>query len=403
MSMPMGWHCMDNQRLLGGWGALRYVCCADYSGQAGGWGMKDRSPPLPAPCSSADPPQRSHTMAREIVALSPEHLEIREVDDPIAGDGQVLIRSEHAAAKHGTETASVKGCGNRGRFDAELQLFVESDAPRPSEKPVGNMIVGSIEAVGSGVDGFDVGDRVTTHSSFRDLHARDASRCWKLPRGMPWQSAVCLDPADFAMGAVRDGNVRVGDAVAVFGMGAIGLMVVQFAKLSGADPVIAIDPLDNRRKAATHCGADLALDPIDCDAGLEIKRATGDRGADAIIEYSGSVHAMQAALRGIAFGGNVVAGAYPPPYGAGLDLGAEAHFNTPNIIFSRACSSPLRDYPRWTEQRIFQTCWRLLSNGTLTGEPIVTPIVPFEEIVTEYPKIMSDPASNVKLGCVFDS
>ncbi|MBK34956.1 MAG: hypothetical protein CME26_05430 [Gemmatimonadetes bacterium] len=54
-------------------------------------------------------------MAREIVALSPDSLEIREVEDPVVDDGQVLIRSQQAAAKHGTETASVKGYGDRGR------------------------------------------------------------------------------------------------------------------------------------------------------------------------------------------------------------------------------------------------------------------------------------------------
>lgn len=263
------------------------------------------------------------------------------------------------------------------------------------------MIVGRVETVGPGVSRINVGDRVAVHGAFRDIHVAPEERCWKMSKDMPWQSAVCLDPADFGMGAVRDGQVRVGDAVAVFGLGAIGLMVVQFAKLSGASTVIGLDPLVNRREVATVCGADIVMDPAFCDAGLEIKRVTQNRGADVIVEYSGNVHAMQAALRGIAFGGNVVAGAYPPPYGAGLDLGAEAHFNTPNIIFSRACSVPLRDHPRWTEQRIVEACWCLLSNGTITGEPIVTPIVSFEEIVKEYPKIMSDPGANIKLGCSF--
>ena len=160
-------------------------------------------------------------MAREIVALSPERLEIREVDDPVAGDGQVLIKSEYAAAKHGTEMAGIKGYGNRGRFDSDLKLFVDADASSRSERTVGNMIVGRVEAVGSGVTGLEVGDRVAAHSPFCELRVARASRCWKLSRGMPWQSAVCLDPADFAMGAVRDGHVRVGDAVAVFGSGAI--------------------------------------------------------------------------------------------------------------------------------------------------------------------------------------
>lgn len=68
---------------------------------------------------------------------------------------------------------------------------------------------------------------------------------------------------------MRDGHVRIGDAVAVFGMGAIGLMAVQLAKLAGAHPVIAVDPLPLRRKVALECGADLVLDPSSEDAGEE--------------------------------------------------------------------------------------------------------------------------------------
>ena len=145
----------------------------------------------------------------------------------------------------------------------------------------------------------------------------------------------------------------------------------------------------------------LPSDPTDCDAGLEIKEATGKRGADVVIEYSGSVHAMQAALRGVAFGGNVVAGAFPPPYPSGLGLGAEAHVNIPNIIFSRACSQPDRDHPRWDEARIDAVCWRLLVEGKLTGEPIVQPIVPFTELDVAYGQIATRPQDSIKLGVSF--
>jgi threonine dehydrogenase-like Zn-dependent dehydrogenase len=342
-------------------------------------------------------------MAREIVALSPDELILREISDPVPDEGEVLVRSEFGAAKHGTEMASVKGYGHRGRFDPELRLFVKEEGPLrpPGESQVGNMIVGCVESLGAGVDTLVVGDTVAVHSSFTDALARSASRCWKLEEGISWKDAVCLDPADFAMGAIRDGQIRIGDAVTVFGLGAIGLMVVQFAKLAGAYPVIGLDPLPNRRDAATACGADTVIDPVATDAGLEIKQATSNRGSDVVVEYSGSRHAMQAALRGVAFGGTVVAGAFPPPYGEGLDLGAEAHFNRPNIIFSRACSEPNRDHPRWDEIRIVDHCKHLFREGKISGDPIVTPVVDFEEIVSEYPKITSDPGSNVKLGCRF--
>ena len=119
------------------------------------------------------------------------------------------------------------------------------------------------------------------------------------------------------------------------------------------------------------------------------------------IEYSGVAAAMQAALRAVAYGGSVVSGAFPGPYEAGLDFGAEAHINTPNIIFSRACSRPNRDHPRWDEGRIYAVCWRLICEGKLTGEHVVQPVVPFDDLVTELPRIASDPGASIKLGAQF--
>jgi len=209
---------------------------------------------------------------------------------------------------------------------------------------------------------------------------------------------VCLDPADFALGAIRDGHVRVGDAVAIFGMGAIGLMAVQIARLAGASLVIASEPLPNRRRLAERLGADLVLDPTACDVGLEIKKATHKRGVDVAIEYSGCHRALQSALRAVAYGGTVVAGAFPPPYEAGLDLGAEAHLNIPNLVFSRSCSQPNRDHPRWDEARILGECLRLLITGRISGEEIVTPVVKFDDVLAEYPRIAAEPDTYIKLG-----
>jgi len=344
-------------------------------------------------------------MPRQLMMVAAGELGIGEYQLPELGEGRVRVRSEFASAKHGTEMAGFKGYARgRGRYDKELGVFVKSEEPeRPfTPHPVGgNMFVGPVTEVGPGVTGFAVGDRVLSYGGFREVQTVAASRCWKVPGQLSWKSAVCLDPADFAMAAVRDGNVRVGDAVAVFGMGAIGLVAVQIAKLSGASPVIAVEPLANRRKAAEACGADLVFDPTAGDVGLEIRLATGKRGVDVAIEYSGSVHALAAAIRAVAFGGNVVAGAFPPPYGPGLDLGADAHHNRPNIIFSRACSDPNREHPRWDEKRIYAFCWQLICAGRLSGDEVVTPVVPFEELPTEYPKIATAPQTNVKLGVKF--
>ena len=82
------------------------------------------------------------------------------------------------------------------------------------------------------------------------------------------EAAVCIDPAHVAVVAVRDGNVRLGDRVAVFGLGAIGLLTVQAARASGAERVMAVDPLDTRRERALHHAsiAGRRVDP--CPKGL---------------------------------------------------------------------------------------------------------------------------------------
>ncbi len=341
-------------------------------------------------------------MPRELIAPAQQKVAFRAYESqPLAAD-QVRALSRFGAAKHGSEMALFQGyAGARGGYDAEMRVFTQDKQMVRYPAGLGNMCVGNVIEIGADVQDIQIGEWVFAHGSLREEHVWSAERVRKLPDGVPWQAAVCLDPADFALGAVRDGHIRIGDAVAVFGMGAIGLFVVQFAKLAGASPVIAVDPIELRRDVARECGADLVLDPTACDAGLKIKQETGNRGADVCVDYSGHFSALQAALRGVAYLGTVVAGAWPGSYPAGLDLGAEAHFNRPTIVFSRACSEPNPEYPNWDESRLFSVAWRLLCDGSLKSEPVVQPVVPFDDLLEAYPKIATAPAENIKLGVAF--
>jgi threonine dehydrogenase-like Zn-dependent dehydrogenase len=338
---------------------------------------------------------------RELIAPAPNQVAWREVTLPPLQPQQVLVRSHFGAAKHGTEMAAFKGyAAHRGRYDPELRLFRREQPGSRYPARLGNMMVGEVVEVGDAVTKLSIGDQVFHYSPFREAHVWPET-VRKLPEGVPWQAAVCLDPADFALGAIRDGHLRIGDAAAVFGLGAIGLLVVQLAKLAGAYPVIALDPIASRRDLALVCGADHVLDPAALDAGLAIKELTAGRGADVCIEYSGSHHALQAALRGVAYLGTVVAGASPGIYPAGLDFGVEAHLNRPRIVFSRACSEPNPDYPNWDEQRIFGVVWRLLAGGSLVTVPLVQPVIAFDDLPEVYPKIATHPEEFIKLGVHF--
>jgi threonine dehydrogenase-like Zn-dependent dehydrogenase len=262
------------------------------------------------------------------------------------------------------------------------------------------MCVGEVTELGEDVGEFRLGQKVAGYGGIREEHVWDANNTRTLPQGVPWQAAVCLDPANFALGAIRDGHVRLDDAVAVFGMGAIGLMAVQFAKIAGAFPVIAVEPVPLRQNIAAKCGADLVFDPTTSDAGLEIKKATDRRGADVSIEYSGHSSALQAAIRGAAYGSNVVCGAWAKPFDAGLDFGSEAHFNRVSIVFTRSCSEPNPDHPSWDEDRLLDVAWCHLMSGVVSCEKVVTPMVRFDELAQAYPKIV-DPTENVKIEVEF--
>ena len=315
-------------------------------------------------------------------------------------DGQILVRNTHGAEKHGTKISFVHGHGNkRGQWDGVKGMFVPGGVAWSYPIPLGNMQVGIVEKTARGARSYRPGDRILYFGAFAPTAVITEEETWKLATDTSWKVATCLDPATFGLCALRDGNVRIGDSVAIFSMGAIGLMAVQLARLSGCYPIIAVDPLPNRREAALKCGADLAIDPINSDTGKLLREATDWRGVDVAIEYSGAMDALQASLRGVAFGGNVILGAFPAPLKAGLDLGAEAHMNRPNIMFSRTESDPNREHPRWDNVRIRAEIHRMIVNGLIDAEFIVTPVLKFDDsLAAEYDPILAAADKNIKLG-----
>jgi len=110
-----------------------------------------------------------------------------------------------------------------------------------------------------------------------------------------WGSIVgCAGSTAFH--AVERADVAVGDTVAVFGVGGVGMHAVLWASFRGAAGVIAIDPVTARREAAREYGADLLFDPETDDVAAAIAEATDGWGVDAAIECSGSVEALSRAV-----------------------------------------------------------------------------------------------------------
>ncbi|MDM5357703.1 threonine dehydrogenase-like Zn-dependent dehydrogenase [Peribacillus sp. B2I2] len=346
---------------------------------------------------------------KKLVAVKPRVAALLDYEESSIKPNEVKIEVQFASPKHGTEVIDFRGMTPfmDENFSEEWRMFMPREEGTTKgivfgEFQLGNMVVGQIIEVGTEVTGYQVGETVCTYGPIREtviVNAVDNHRLRKMPEGSKWQNAVCYDPAQFAMSGVRDANVRAGDYVVVVGLGAIGQLAIQLAKKAGASIVVGIDPLNQRRDIALRNGADACFDPTVCDVGFEVKKLTNKIGADSIIETSGNAAALQAALKGIAYGGTISYVAFGKAFPEGLNFGREAHFNNAKIVFSRAASEPNPDYPRWNRKRIEETCWELLMNGYLNCEDIIEPIVTFEKSAEAYMEYVDQhPELSIKMG-----
>ncbi|MBM3212777.1 zinc-binding alcohol dehydrogenase [Candidatus Poribacteria bacterium] len=323
-------------------------------------------------------------MPKELVAFDVRKPGFREYTDEPIPEKHIRVKVEFGSPKRGTELTLYQG-HRQARFPMGL----------------GNMCVGKIIEIGNGVEGFSVGERVAGYGHLRETHTWPAQSVWPMTPRMTWKEAVCFDPAQFALSGIRDGQLRLGDRSAVFGLGAIGQMAVQMARTAGAVFVAAVDPIQIRREVALKIGANIALDPKSQNVGSELKKATYGKGIDVAIETSGAYESLHQAINGLAWGGNVAYVGWSKECKGGLDFGMDAHFIIPNIIFARACSDPNRDHPRWDFARIMNTCWQLLSEGYYKCEDIVYPVVSFDDAAEAYEEMDYHPEKSIKLGVVF--
>jgi threonine dehydrogenase-like Zn-dependent dehydrogenase len=179
-------------------------------------------------------------------------------------------------------------------------------------------------------------------------------------------------------------------------------MASQAAKLSGASLVAVSDPLEIRRRVALENGADIAYDPISDDIGLLIRDKTRGKGVDVVIETSGNYKAIEQGLRALAYGGTLAMVGWLKECKYPIHLGKEAHFNQQRIVFSRACSDPNNDHPRWSFERICAEAWEMLSKGMFNCENIVSPVIPFDECDKGYLRyVVEHPEESVKMGVAF--
>ena len=254
-------------------------------------------------------------------------IRVEEVERPRAGVGDAVIRVTLTTIC-GTDLHIV-----RGEYPVKPGLII------------GHEPVGVIEELGTGVVGYEVGDRVlvgaiTPCGQCRACLSGQLSQCghgegyeaiggWrfgntldgaqaqylrvpnaqanlaKIPNELSDEQVVLLaDIASTGFGGAEAGKLRIGDSVVVFAQGPIGLCATAGAKLLGATLIIGIDGDDHRLAMARRLGADVVLDYRDVDVVAEVQRLTGG-GVDVAIEALGTQQTFESALRTLRPGGTL--------------------------------------------------------------------------------------------------
>jgi NADPH2:quinone reductase len=225
----------------------------------------------------------------------PEVLALREVPDPAPpGPGEVQVR----IAARGVQYVDVLMLAGKYQF-----------RPEPPFIP-GNEAAGEVVAVGQGVVGFKLGDRIMSRhrlGAFAQLGNSRAENCNPVPAGMSLEEAAVFSGAYHTAyhALIQRARLKAGDWVMVNGAaGGIGIAAIQVAKLFGAT-VIATASTDEKRAACLEEGADYA---IDYRAGLrdKVKELTGAHdGVDIVYDPIGA-EVFDESLRCLAWGGRIL-------------------------------------------------------------------------------------------------
>lgn len=357
-------------------------------------------------------------------------VDITDVPDPKLLPGCVLVRVAASLVSAGTERASAefakKSLLQKAKSRPDLVREVIGKVRRDGifstltavrsrlEVPtaLGYSSAGTVVAVAPDIVDISVGDRVACAGAGYAVHAEFACVPRLLVAKIPSDSATFGEAAFTTVGAValhgiRTADVRLGDTVAVIGLGLVGQLTVQLLKASGCN-VLGMDILPQRTELALHLGADAGSISA-ADFTTLCTQETHGHGVDAVLitaetPSSGPVNLAAEVARDRAV---VVAVGT-----VGMDIERKLYYEKElNFRISRsygpgrydsAYEQKGRDYPigyvRWTETRNMEAFLRFVTEGKLDLKSLITHSFPIQQAQSAY-RLISDPdASPSALG-----
>jgi len=330
------------------------------------------------------------SLVPQIVQFSAPHVvELVACDQQPLTTGTVRVRTWYSGISAGTELTAYRGSNPyvTKNWDADRRLF--TDGSPSFAYPVvgwGYSEVGEIVEVADDVAGLLPGQVVYGiwgHRSDAVVRA-DALADKQIPAGVDPLHGVFGRVGAIALNAVLAADPHLGERVAIFGQGVIGLLATRLAGLSGAR-VMAVDGLESRLALARLMGAhDVVPADVPGGAGERIRALTGDAGVDVAIELSGSYHALHEAVRSVVIDGKVIASGFYQGGGEQLRLGEEFHHNRVQIVASQIGGTPIALGPRWNPSRLVSVFMEQVAAGAVDVAPLISDIVDAAQVAAAF-------------------
>lgn len=322
-----------------------------------------------------------NTGHRLMFSASPPRVELESFDLPKVNAHQILVRNTHTQVSAGSES-------NFLRF-GPTSYGLPDGLPRAN---IGYMAVGRVVDVGCEVTGYSVGDRVSTstpHASHALVDVTPTAPIDRVPDGVTDEAAGFVALGDVALHAVRRAALQIDQPVAIFGLGIVGQLVLQFARCSGAYPRIAVDLLDERLEAAKRSGATHTINAGREDVVQRVKAITGGIGADVVFHCAQAAGILQTVMECAADRGMVVLTGSPPGT-ASIRLKEELLRKELTVTGTYESGLTLPHvYWRWTRQRNRHSFLRLMATGELQLGHLLTHVVPVEQAPKIYDLILN--------------
>lgn len=247
--------------------------------------------------------------------------EMREMSFDVLGPSQVLVK--------------VHACGVCGT-DVHIYHGEEGSAEVTPPVVLGHEFSGVVEKVGEAVTVCKVGDHVAVdpnvycgkcrpckmgkkqnceslyafgvnaNGGFADYCVVPQEQCYLVDSHVDLDAAAMMEPLACAIHGIDNLGIIPGENVLVIGGGAIGQIMVQLARLSGAAKVLLSEPVEVRQKLGLELGACAVVNPITENLSEKIREVFGTKGADVVIECVGNTRAVAQAIESAGLGGKIL-------------------------------------------------------------------------------------------------